>query len=531
MSGSSKKISRRRFVVSSAQMGAALAAPSLAGISAEALTLSDNRTPLSADITSLNASQLSIAIKHRQLSCVEVMQAYLQRIERYNGVYNAIVAMPGHDTLIAAANEADKALDKGDYWGWMHGMPHAVKDLSNVRGFICSQGSPIFANQLSTTDDIFVQRIRAQGAIFIGKTNVPEFGLGSQSYNPVYGTTRNAYNPALTAGGSSGGAACALAAQLTPVADGSDMMGSLRNPAAYNNVIGFRPSQGRVPHNGSDLFFQQLGYEGAMGRCVEDTIRLLGTMAGYDARTPMTLRDRLAAFRPEARSEIKRYRVGWLGDYSGYLPTESGLLDLCEGALEELSQRGAVVEQCAPDYDMARLWQTWLTMRHWTMCHAFKSLYGTPELRKLLKPEAIWEYEGGLHLSGLDISSAAVARSEWYLAVNKLFQTYDVLVLPSAQVFPFSAETHWPESINGKAMDTYHRWMEVTIGGTLCGCPVVNVPAGFDSQGRPMGLQFMGPMGHDSKVLEFALAYEAGVDYLGKKPVLLKDKALIGSVG
>jgi len=254
-------------------------------------------------------------------------------------------------------------------------------------------------------------------------------------------------------------------------------------------------------------------------------------MAGYDARTPMTLRDRLAAFRPEARSEIKRYRVGWLGDYSGYLPTESGLLDLCEGALEELSQRGAVVEQCAPDYDMARLWQTWLTMRHWTMCHAFKSLYGTPELRKLLKPEAIWEYEGGLHLSGLDISSAAVARSEWYLAVNKLFQTYDVLVLPSAQVFPFSAETHWPESINGKAMDTYHRWMEVTIGGTLCGCPVVNVPAGFDSQGRPMGLQFMGPMGHDSKVLEFALAYEAGVDYLGKKPVLLKDKALIGSVG
>lgn len=515
MTKTSKSVSRRCFIGSSAAIGIALAAPSLA-----ALASADKRISIPADVTSLNASQLSLAIKQRQVTCTEVMQAYLERIDRYNRIYNAIVAMPDHETLIAQAEAADKALDQGGYWGWMHGMPHAVKDLSHVRGLVNSQGSPIFSNQLSTADDIFVQRIRRQGAIFIGKTNVPEFGLGSQSYNTVYGTTRNAYNPALTAGGSSGGAACALATQLTPVADGSDMMGSLRNPAAYNNVIGFRPSQGRVPHNGADLFFQQLGYEGSMGRCVEDSIRLLRTMAGYDSRTPMTLRDTLVDFRPADSSELQQYKVGWMGDYNGYLPMEPGVMALCQQALTQLSRNGAHVAPCAPDFEMPHLWQTWLTMRHWTMCAALKPLYDDPGLRKQLKPEAIWEIEGGLEQTGLELSGAAVARSEWYLALHKLFETYDVLALPSAQVFPFSAETHWPKAVNGRTMDTYHRWMEVSIGGTLSGCPVVNLPAGFDEQGRPMGLQFIGPMGEDSELLQFALAYEASVDHLTKRPLL-----------
>jgi amidase len=448
------------------------------------------------------------------------MQTYLERINRYNPLYNAIVGMPDQGTLIEQAAAADEALDRGEYRGWMHGMPHAVKDLSNVRGLVTSSGSPIFANTVARADDIFVERIRGQGAIFIGKTNVPEFGLGSHSYNPVYGTTRNAYNPQLCAGGSSGGAACALATHMVPGADGSDMMGSLRNPAAYNNVIGFRPSQGRVPHPGSDLFFQQLGYEGPMGRCVEDTARLLGTMSGYDARVPMSLRDRVAAFKPPERAELKQYKVGWMGGFDGYLATEPGLLPLCERALAHLSQQGTAVEKCTPDYDMARLWQTWLTLRHWTICGSARPLYDNPDTRKLLKPEAVWEIEGGLELSGLDLTTATVARSDWYRALLTLFERYDFLVLPTAQVFPFSADIHWPKEIDGRAMDTYHRWMEVTIGGTLSGCPVVNLPAGFDAQGRPMGLQFIGPMGQDSKVLEFALAYEASVDFLARRPVL-----------
>jgi len=448
------------------------------------------------------------------------MQAYLQRINRYNPLYNAIVAMPDQEILLTQAEEADAALDRGEYRGWMHGMPHAVKDLANVRGLVTSRGSPIFANSVAQADDIFVGRIRNQGAIFIGKTNVPEFGLGSQSYNSVYGTTRNAYNPELCAGGSSGGGACAMATHMVPGADGSDMMGSLRNPAAYNNVIGFRPSQGRVPHKGGDLFFQQLGYEGPMGRCVEDTIRLLNTMSGYHAAAPMSLRDQVAAFMPTPPAQLKGYRLGWMGDFDGYLSTEPGVMALCEQALKGLSQHGTAVEKCAPDYDMARLWQTWLTLRQWTIAGGLKPLYDNPATRKLLKPEAVWETEGGLELSGLDLSNAIVARSDWYRALLALFERYDFLVLPTAQVFPFPADIHWPQKVAGKRMDTYHRWMEVTIGGTLSGCPVVNLPAGFDAQGRPMGLQFIGPMGEDSKLLEFARAYEASVDHLAKRPIL-----------
>ena len=209
------------------------------------------------------------------------MQAYLQRIHRYNPVYNAIVSMADDDVLVRQAELADEALAKGEYWGWMHGMPHAVKDLSNAEGFPTSRGSPIYAGTMAGQDSFMIGRIRRQGAIFIGKTNVPEFGMGSQSYNPVFGVTGSAYDPALTAGGSSGGAACGLATHMLPVADGGDLMGSLRNPGAFNNVIGYRPSQGRVPGGGGgDLFYQQMSTGGPMGRNSEDTIRLLHSIAG-----------------------------------------------------------------------------------------------------------------------------------------------------------------------------------------------------------------------------------------------------------
>lgn len=513
-------ISRRQLVFSSAKLGAALAMVSYPGFSVAATPASGKRNLLPADITEWNATQLSTAILQRLVSCTEVMQAYLAKIDRYNPVYNAIVAMPDQGQLLKAAQKADAALAKGEYWGWMHGMPHAVKDLSNARGLINSMGSSIFASNMSDRDDIFVERIRAQGAILIGKTNVPEFGLGSQSYNSVYGTTRNAYDPALNAGGSSGGAAVGLATGMLPVADGSDMMGSLRNPAAYNNVIGFRPSQGRVPHDGQDIFFQQLGYEGPMGRTVEDTVRLLSTMAGYDSRIPMSLRDSVLNFDAMKPAAPRTIKLGWMGDYDGYLATEPGVLDLCRQALNHISTQGVTVEDCQPEYDMARLWQTWLTFRHWTVCGLAKPLYDNPKTRALLKPEAVWEIEGGLQQTGIALSQATVARSDWYRAVHKLFERFDFLVLPTAQVFPFSAELHWAKEINGRSMDTYHRWMEVSIGGTLSGCPVINLPAGFDQNGRPMGLQVMGPMGADSQVLEFALAYEASTNYQLHKPTL-----------
>ena len=476
-----------------------------------------------ADITSMSASRLSEAIREQRVRCAEVMQAYLQRIHRYNPVYNAIVSMVDDDELMKQAELADRALDKDEYWGWMHGMPHAVKNLADAKGLETSHGSRIFAGTIAAQDDLFIARIRAQGAIFIGKTNTPEFGLGSQSYNDVHGTTKNAYDPDLTAGGSSGGAASGMASHLLPIADGSDTMGSLRNPAAFNNVIGFRPSQGRVPRVPSnDLYYQQLAVKGPMGRNVEDTIRLLGTMAGYDSRDPLSLRDEIPAYQEFRKVDFAGFRIGWMGDYEGYLATEPGLLDLCERALEGISTHGAIVEDCTPAYEMARLWQTWLTLRHWALSSR-KELYDDPEKRKLLKPELIWEIEGSFDMPASRVFEAAIGRADWYRALHALFERYEILALPTAQVFPFSAEVHWPKSINGRAMDTYHRWMEVVIGGTLAGLPVVNLPAGFDEQGRPMGMQFMGRMGHDRQVLEFAMAYEATTDYLHQRPAL-KEK-------
>jgi len=469
------------------------------------------------DITAMTATQLSVAIRSRNVSCVEVMKAYLKRIHRINPTYNLIVSMVDDDLLINQAEFADQALSKDEYWGWMHGMPHAVKDLANARGLESSYGSPLHAGTIAQADDIHISRIRGKGAIFIGKTNVPEFGLGSQSYNTVHGTTKNAYNPALTSGGSSGGAASGMALQVLPTADGSDMMGSLRNPAGFNNVVGFRPSQGRVPSTPGDLYYHQLSVNGPMGRNVEDTIRLLNTIAGFDDRSPMSLRDTIPVYETFRKAHFLDYRIGWMGDYDGYLATEPGVIDLCERALKRLDQFGVIVDDCQPEYELSRLWQTWLTFRHWSQTGR-QTQYNDPDIRKHFKPELIWEIEGSFSISGERLSKAAVDRADWYRALLKLFQRFDILALPSAQVFPFDANIHWPKSINGRSMDTYHRWMEVVIGGTLAGLPVVSLPAGFDSQGRPMGIQFIGKMGQDQQVLEFAMAYDAVTDYLQVRP-------------
>jgi len=512
MNLSGSQLTRREFILSNARFGLAMTLPLLP----QHTILAQG---LPADITSLTASQLSAAIRGRFASCVEVMTAYLARIHRFNPVYNAVVSLVDDDRLISQAELADEALARGEYWGWMHGMPHAVKDLANARGLETSFGSRLHIGTVAQADDVHIARIRSAGAIFIGKTNVPEFGMGSQTYNDVHGTTRNAYDPRLTAGGSSGGAATGMAAQMLPAADGSDFMGSLRNPAGFNNVIGFRPSQGRVPGTPDDLFYSQLSVNGPMGRCVEDTIRLFATLAGFDSRAPLTMRDEVPDYESYRSDRLAGLRVGWLRDYGGYLATEPGVLALCERALDGIARHGAIVEGAMPAYDMDRLWQTWLTLRHWSHVGR-QALLEDDATRRLLKPEMIWEIEGSLGLSANQLSEAAVGRGDWYRAVHDLFERFDFLVLPTAQVFPFSADVHWPASIASRPMDTYHRWMEVVIGGTLAGLPVVNIPAGFDDRGRPMGMQVLGPLGEDRRVLEFAMAYEAASDYLNVRPEL-----------
>lgn len=456
---------------------------------------------LPADITAFSALDLSAAIHNGEVSCVEVMQAYVQRIHHVNPVYNAIVGLVEDDELLQQARQADQELARGNSRGWMHGMPHAVKDLTAVRGLIHTSGSPLYADRIAERDSGFVARLRANGAIFIGKTNSPEFGLGSQTYNPVFGSTGSACNPLLTSGGSSGGAASGLGTQMLPVADGSDMMGSLRNPGAYNNVIGFRPSAGSMNDTPSDTI--PLSTSGPMGRNTADTIALYNTMA------PRPFNAALQAL------DFSDLRIAWLGDLDGYLAMESGVQSLCENNLRRLQGLGANVTPVQPQFDFEELWFCWTTLRHSGRL-SMRSFYEDPETRVLLKPELIWEIEQGLSFTPEDIERAEAIRQRWHAELRRLYSDYDFLVLPSAQVFPYGREVHWPLYIGERKMDTYHRWMEVVILGSLGGLPVINVPVGFDDSLRPMGMQVMGPRGADRLVLEFGLAYEAVTEYLGQ---------------
>lgn len=507
-------INRRQFVAAGAAMTASSA---LLPSTARAKSL------VGGEITELGALELSHAIRSKVFSCKEVMTAYLAQIERLNPKVNAIVSLQPADLLLRQANERDSQLAAGQYLGWMHGIPQAPKDLANTVGIPSTAGSPLLKNYLPAQDSIIVDRVRRAGAVLIGKTNTPEFGLGSHTYNTVFGTTGNAYDPSKTAGGSSGGAAVSLALRMLPVADGSDMMGSLRNPAGYNNIYGFRPSYGRVPAGpAGEVFFQQLGYEGPMGRSVADLAMLLSTQAGFDARLPLSNAQDPSIFAQSLQRDFKGSRIGWMGDFKGYLPMEEGIMAGSIAGLEAFRSIGCTVEEVQPDFAMDKLWQCWLTMRGFLMAGLLGGFYADPAKRAQLKPEAIWEIENGLKLSGAQVFAASQVRSAWYQALNKLFATYDFLVLPTAQVFPFDARLHWPQSIAGKPMDTYHRWMEVVIPATLAGLPTISVPAGFGANGLPLGLQVLGRAQADLSVLQLAHAHEQATQWVSKRrPALL----------
>jgi amidase len=485
--------------------------------------MQDNHQQRVADIVQLEAVELARRIKSRQLSCHDVMQAFLAQIERFNPLVNAIVSQQDADLLLRQSDERDRQLARGEYLGWMHGFPQAVKDLTPTSGITTTFGSPVYSDFVPSQDALMVERMKRSGAILIGKTNTPEFGLGSQTYNQVFGATLNAYDTSKTSGGSSGGAAVALALRMLPVADGSDMMGSLRNPAAFNNVFGMRPSFGRVPNAPApDVFMHQLGCAGPMARTVTDLAMLLSVQAGPDEQAPLSIRQDPAMFTGSLQRDFKGTRIAWLGDLDGYLATEPGVLELCESALKDFESIGCTVEAAQPDFAPQRLWDAWLVLRHWLIAGGPPSeLYRSPEKREKLKPEAIWEVEAGMQLSALDVYKASVTRSAWYQAVRKLFETYDYLALPSAQVFPFDAGTHWPKEINGRTMDTYHRWMEVVVPGTMSGCPVISVPAGFNSAGLPMGLQIIGKAQADLAVLQLAYAYEQATQWVQRRPPAL----------
>jgi len=466
-----------------------------------------------------SAVDLADAIRHREVSCVEVMSAYLARIEALNPSVNAIVALREPDVLLREAAARDDQLTRGECLGWLHGFPFAVKDLAAAEGLLWTEGSPIYARRVADIDDLFVRRVKDAGAIVVGKTNVPEFGLGSQTYNRVFGATATPYDTSRTAGGSSGGAAAALALRLLPVADGSDYLGSLRNPAAFCNVLGFRPSYGRVPTVG---FVAHPSVVGPMGRTVDDVAALLTVLAGPDDSAPLSLGAGAFTAPDTPARDWRGVRIAWVGDFGGYLATEPGLLDICRAASKVFEDLGCQVEEAVPDYPPERIWSMVVTWRRWSALKRH-DLYADPTTRAELKPELVWEIEHGLRLSALDVARVEVARTEWYDAALRFLDTYDFVIAPSAQVFPFPLEVHWPREVDGRPMDSYHRWMETVAPWSMTGLPVLGMPAGFDDRGLPAGIQLIGRPRADTELLQLARAYEERTNWVRDHPPPASD--------
>ncbi|MEJ6011391.1 amidase [Novosphingobium aquae] len=462
------------------------------------------------EIVKLGATDLSRAIHRRDLSSREVMAAHLAQIDRLNPKFNAIVSRVSSEQLMRAAAALDEDAAAGRFRGTLHGFPHAVKDTAPTQGILTTQGSPLLRNNIPKADSLVVSRMRNAGAVFIGKTNVPEFALGSHSFNPIFGVTRNAWNPAVSAGGSSGGTAVALALRMTPLGDGSDFGGSLRNPAGWNNVFGFRPSFGRVPSvPSSDVFGQTFATSGPMARSVRDLALMLSVQAGADSRAPFSLSDDPARFAGPLEREWKGRRVGWLGDLQGGLAMEPGIMETCVKALSAFRTAGMEVEEASLSLSAAEMWRTAVALRYWSVGSDLFSYYADPAKRALMRPEAIYEVEGYLKLTGQQVAEASEGRARIYQAFRALFERYDFLVLPTAQVFPFDVEQRWPREIAGRPMDSYHRWMEVTLPPTMAGLPTLAVPAGFGGKRKlPIGLQIIGPNHADLAVLQVGHAYE-----------------------
>ena len=455
-----------------------------------------------AELWQLGARALGGRIARREVSPVEVMREVLGRIEAVNGPVNAIVSLRDREALMGEARLAEAMPPEG----WLHGVPVAIKDLVDVKGVRSTRGSAILKDHVPVADDGLARRLRAAGAIVIGKTNVPAFGLGSHTVNPVFGATRNPYDLSRSAGGSSGGAAVALALRMLPVADGSDMMGSLRNPAAWNNVYGFRPTAGLVPGEARDSVVQhRLSTDGPMTRDIDDLEALLATLSD-------------GLYRPGSGKLPRQPRIGWLGDWGGAYAMEEGILAQSEAALSVMESLGWSVEPIAPPFPAAALWEAWVSLRQFAVAMSLGPWWREEAHQALLPAQAKWEITHGFARKVAEVEWAAETRLAWLAAAREMFTRFDAVVLPSTQVWPFAVEARWPEAIGGQTMDTYHRWMEVVVPASLGGLPALALPAGFGAQGLPAGVQLIGAPGADAGVLALGQAYHAATDWPRQRP-------------
>jgi amidase len=462
------------------------------------------------------ASWLAAELGAGRVSARQLMQATLAHIDAWNPSVNAICTRLDEADALAMADAADRRRARGDELGPLHGLPMAVKDLSATRGMRTTMGSAIFADHVPEEDSLLVQRLRAAGALIIGKTNTPEFGTGSHTFNTLFGTTHNPWNLAKSAGGSSGGAAAALASGMLCLADGSDMGGSLRNPAAFCNVVGLRPSMGRVPAWPNAMAWQsRLGVEGPMARSVEDCAFLLSVLAGPDERDPLSIQESAEQFRQLPLRDFGGGRIAWTADL-GMLPVEREVVEVCSRSLPLWQACGFEVTTDVPNLDGAM--DVFRVLRA-----SYYAQFGAELLRQhrgLMKQTVIENIEAGLQLSGLDITRAEAARTQLYLRMLEFFKHHDFLVLPSTQVLPFDAEQEWVTRIEGVTLDSYLDWMAICCIISLFGLPALSVPCGFSAGGLPVGLQIVGPPRGDLAVLQAGLALERAMGTGVLKPPL-----------
>jgi amidase len=454
------------------------------------------------------ATELAAMVHAGELSARELLELHLPRIDEVNPSVNAIVTLAA-ERASHAARRADDAFARGEVLGPLHGLPIAHKDLALTAGVRTTFGSPVYADNVPDEDELFVERIRDAGAIMLGKTNTPEWGAGSHTFNPVFGVTRNPYDLARSAGGSSGGAAAALATGMVPIADGSDLGGSLRNPAAFCNVVGFRPTPGRVPSWPSDDPTQDLSVDGPMGRTVGDVALLLSAMAGPDPRVPISIDEPGEAFGGAALdADVSGRRVAFAPDADGRMPFDPAIVDVVRRHAATFERLGWRVDEAFPDLAGAR--DAFFTLRARAYADDLGSLLATD--RDRIKPTVVWNIELGLSLTDDDVRRARDELRAIRRRTAAFFRRYDVLAMPVTQVVPFPVEVEYPTDIGGVATTTYLDWMESCWAISVTGAPAISVPAGFTDDGLPVGLQLVGRPGADLALLKAAAAFEAATE-------------------
>jgi amidase len=463
---------------------------------------------LTIDICQLSAVELARLIRTKELSARDVVGAHLAQIERVNPSVNAIVTLVA-DRAIARARLADEELAHGHDIGPLHGLPIAHKDLQPTAGIRTTFGSPIFKDFVPSEDSLVVERLRQAGAIVVGKTNTPEFGAGSQTFNPVFGATLNPYDRGKTCGGSSGGAAVALATGMLPIADGSDMGGSLRNPASFSNVVGLRPSPGRVPSWPTEAAWSTLSVVGPMARSVADVALMLSAIAGPDPRSPIALADSGSRFAAPLDRDFKGVRVAWWKNLGG-APVDRRVREVVNGRRRVFESLGCIVDEAEPDFaDFDAVFKTVRALAFVTGVAP-----GVAGHRDQVKDTILWEIDRGERLTAAEIAWAETKRTELYHRMRQFMDRYEFFVLPTVQVPPFSVDRPYVTEIDGVAMETYIDWMKSCYYISVVGNPAISVPCGFTPEGLPVGLQIVGRHRDDWGLLQMAHAFEkgAGVD-------------------